>query len=330
MIKRENTTIKINKQFSDDINEGLSAPSKFLPSKYFYNEIGDDLFVQIMNMPEYYLSRAELEIFADKTQELINSFDIDPTTYFELIELGAGDGTKTKHLLQALIQQGYNFKYFPIDISQNALDQLEANLDNEFGQLNFSTKQGDYFEVLSSFKTSSHKKVVLFLGSNIGNLTDDLSSKFLYELGSNLNTDDRLLLGTDLIKTKDIVLPAYDDDAGITARFNLNLLQRINTELGGNFDLSKFKHLAEYTTAEGIAKSYLVSLDNQFVFIESIGKMFYFETGEKIHTEISRKYNDEVVQSIIKNTDFVLEAKITDSKSYFADYILKRINRPGA
>jgi L-histidine N-alpha-methyltransferase len=220
----------MTEQFKTDVSVGLRSTPKRLSSKYFYDKIGDALFVQIMNMPEYYLTRSEFEIFSKQTQKLIDSFEIQKDNYFELIELGAGDGTKTKELLKELVGQKYNFDYFPIDISQNALNHLDGALKNEIPDLNVQSKRGDYFQVLSSFKNSNHKKVVLFLGSNIGNLNDDLAHKFIYQLGANIKPDDVLLLGVDLIKSRDIVLPAYNDAAGITSRFNLNLLQRINNE----------------------------------------------------------------------------------------------------
>lgn len=275
-------------------------------------------------MPEYYLTRAEFEIFSKKTQDLIDSFEINKNEKFQLIELGAGDGTKTKELLKELVIQNFNFEYIPIDISQHTLDKLETSLNTELPNLKVNQKQGDYFEVLSSFKEGGVKKIVLFLGSNIGNLTDDLSAKFLYELGGNLDKNDRLLLGVDLIKSREIVLPAYNDKQGITAKFNLNLLTRINKELGGNFDRNLYKHLPEYNEEEGIAKSYIVSTANQKVDIKSINQSFEFKEGEKIHTEISRKYNDDIINKITKHTDFNVENKILDSKAYFADYILKR------
>jgi len=314
----------MNDQFKIDIQEGLSSEPKFLSSKYFYDEIGDELFVDIMNMPEYYLTRSEFEIFSKKTQELINSFGIEKNEKFQLIELGAGDGTKTKELLKELVSQDYNFNYVPIDISQHTLDKLENSLSNEIPKLSVTQKQGDYFEVLSSFKEGDTKKIVLFLGSNIGNLNDELSAKFLYQLGSNLNKNDKLLLGVDLIKSVDIVLPAYNDSQGITARFNLNLLSRINKELGGDFIIEAFQHKPEYTIEEGIAKSFLVSTKKQSVYISSIDSTFNFEEGEKIHTEISRKYNDTIINKITANTDFSIGTKITDSKQYFANYVLTR------
>ncbi len=310
--------------FKEEIKQGLSAIPKTLPSKYFYNKIGDALFVQIMNLPEYYLTRSEFDIFKNKTQQLIDAFGIDKNTHFELIELGAGDGTKTKELLKVLDAQKYRFDYIPIDISANALAQLKNNLAKELPNVSVKTQQGDYFNVLHSLKENNNPKVMLFLGSNIGNMDDEIATEFIYNLGANLQKGDKLLLGADLIKSKEIVLPAYNDTQGITAKFNLNLLDRINTELNADFNTSQFKHQPEYNEEEGIAKSFIVSTSDQEVTVQQLNKTFHFKEGEKIHTEISRKYNDILIQQIIANTSFTLDTKIMDSKAYFADYILTR------
>jgi L-histidine N-alpha-methyltransferase len=314
----------MNENFKNEVHEGLSSDPKFLPSKYFYDKKGDALFVEIMNLPEYYLTRSELEIFQNKTQELIDSIGVQTDSYFELIELGAGDGIKTKELLRELDKQNYNFDYFPIDISSNALKLLEQDLNTQIPNLRVQTRQGDYFEVLASLKNSKQPKVVLFLGSNIGNMQDQMAFKFIYNLGANLQPGDKILLGVDLIKAQEIVLPAYNDKKGITAKFNLNLLYRINKELGANFNLNHFEHQPEYTEKEGIAKSCIVSTTNQTVEINATGNSYTFAEGEKIHTEISRKYNDQLIENIIANTNFSIQTKILDSKAYFADYILKR------
>lgn len=314
----------MSKQFKKDVERGLSQLPKTLPSKYFYDAIGDALFAQIMHLPEYYLTRAELEIFTTKSDQIIDSFQIEKDTYFELIELGAGDGLKTKELLKSLQKRGFNFDYFPVDISQNVLDILEANLKKEIPNLGIQKQQGDYFEILAALKNSPHPKVILFLGSNIGNMTDDIAAQFIYDLGSNLSRNDKLLLGVDLIKDAAIVLPAYNDSKGITRDFNLNLLRRINKELGGNFELEQFNHTPEYSKEEGIAKSFLTSLRKQAVYIAALDKTFEFEAGEKIATEVSRKYNDEIIKQLIKNTDFTVLKKLTDEKAYFANYIFTR------
>lgn len=310
--------------FKEEIKQGLTATPKTLPSKYFYNKIGDALFVQIMNLPEYYLTRSEFDIFKNKTQQLIDAFGIDKNTHFELIELGAGDGTKTKELLKVLDTQNYRFDYMPIDISANALAQLKNNLAKELPNVSVKTQQGDYFNVLHSLKENNNPKVMLFLGSNIGNMDDEIATEFIYNLGANLQKGDKLLLGADLIKSKEIVLPAYNDAQGITAKFNLNLLDRINTELNADFNTSQFKHQPEYNEAEGIAKSFIVSTSDQEVTVQQLNTTFHFKEGEKIHTEISRKYNDALIQQIIANTSFTLDTKIMDTNAYFADYILTR------
>ena len=311
-------------QFKKDVDKGLSDFPKTLPSKYFYDKNGDELFVQIMNLPEYYLTRAEHEIFKEQKYEILQKLELDPNQHFELIELGAGDGTKTKELLEVLDNDGYKFDYIPIDISKNALDQFENELNIEFPNLSVKKKQGDYFDVLTSLYETHYPKVVFFLGSNIGNMSDDLASKFIYKLGESLRPNDKLFLGVDLIKPASIVLPAYSDSRGITKAFNINLLSRINNELDGNFNTNSFLHEAKYSEDDGIAKSYLVSVKKQTVSLNASGKKYHFEHGEKILMEISRKYNDKILSQILKDTDFVITDKFTDSKGYFADYILKR------
>lgn len=310
--------------FKQDVDKGLSSDPKTLPSKYFYDEKGDALFVKIMHMPEYYLTRAEMEIFKTKSGDIISELGLKKDSYFELIEMGAGDGTKTKELLAELDKQGYQFDYLPIDISPFALDGLEKMLAKDLPNVSVKIQAGDYFNILESLKDSPNPKVVLFLGSNIGNMKDSIASRFLYDLGANLKKGDKLLLGVDLIKSEEIVLPAYNDNKGITREFNLNLLRRINRELGADFSVDDFCHAPEYTEEEGIAKSFLQSKKAQVVTIRSLGKSYSFEEGERIHTEISRKYSDDVLQKIIAPTDFVISGCLTDSKSYFADYILTR------
>ena len=237
--------------------------------------------------------------------------------------MGAGDGFKNKELLKLLEKEAYNFDFFPIDFSQNALDNLKKTLQAELPSVSVKTKQGDYFKVLESFKHSKHQKVILFLGSNIGNMTDDLASIFMQNLSANLSLGDKLLLGLDLIKSKDIVLPAYNDSKGVTAAFNLNLLQRINTELKGDFVLKNFKHLPAYHEKEGIARSFLISTKDQDVYIGALHKTFHFTKDEKIHVEVSRKYNDDILNIIITDTQFKISIKLSDSNNYFSNYILE-------
>ncbi|MGL1888383.1 MAG: L-histidine N(alpha)-methyltransferase [Reichenbachiella sp.] len=309
-------------QFKQTVDEGLRKTPKQLPSKYFYDKKGDALFVKIMQMPEYYLTRAEHEIFRDKTNDLIESLGLCSSEHKELIELGAGDGTKTFELLNALREVEYPFEYCPVDISKNALNLLESAVNKQCPGLKVTPLQGDYFEVLEKLKDSDHKKVVLFLGSNIGNLHDDQASQFLKLLRDTLNVGDKLLLGVDLLKSKDIVLPAYNDKEGITREFNLNLLHRINRELDADFEVESFEHRPEYDEEIGIAESYLESLQEQTVRINGTG-VYTFKKGERIHTEISRKYNDAILARILEGTGFTITAKLMDQNELFADYILE-------
>lgn len=312
----------MNAKFYSDVIHGLQSQPKSLPSKYFYDRKGSKLFVEIMNLPEYYLTRSELEIFREKTQQLIHGLSLEKNNYFELIELGAGNGLKSLELVKELNEQKYAFEYVPIDISKKALDLLQDRFSHSVPGVRVNAKKGDYFQILDELKKNSHPKVILFLGSTLGNMTDERAGRFIYRLGENLKPGDQLLLGLDLIKEKEIVLPAYDDELGVTREFNLNLLERINRELDANFNLKQFEHVPEYSEQEGIARSYLKSKTRQIVKIGS--EEILFDKDEKVHVEISRKYNDEVLKNIISETDFVIHDKIYDSKKYFANYILVR------
>lgn len=309
-------------QFKIDVEEGLSASPKRLSSKYFYDEIGDELFVKIMNMPEYYLTDAEMEIFQSQSEILAESL-APKKGAFDLIELGAGDGTKTIHLLRTLLKS-YDFVYKPIDISLHALDSLKQDLSELLPELKIEPQQGDYFDVLNSIASNVNPKVILFLGSNLGNMLDHNAARFLVSLDKAMNNGDSLLLGLDQKKSASIVLPAYNDAAGITKAFNLNLLTRINRELNANFDINQFDHSPEYDEEEGVAKSFITSKKDQSVTIGSLNTTYNFKAGERIHTEISRKYTEEILDELIRETDLSIEIILQDQKKLFADYILKK------
>lgn len=317
--------IAINRAFAEDVLYGLSQSPKRLSSKYFYDTKGDALFAQIMDSPEYYLTNCEFEIISQQTPQLVTAFGINTATHFDLIELGAGNGKKTLELLKFLCKNGYDFTYKPIDISANVLVLLEQKIRSVLPEIQIEPLQGEYFEVLQSLGQSDAQKIVLFLGSNIGNLLDEKASQFVKQLSENLVLGDKVLIGVDLIKSEKIILPAYNDSQGLTRNFNLNLLERINRELGGNFDLSKFEHVPYYKEKEGIAKSYLKSLAQQDVFIEAIKTTFSFDAEECIHTEISRKYNDKIMNAILSQSSLEIANKFVDSKLYFADYLAIKV-----
>ena len=312
----------MNQQFLTEVLAGLQSTPKTLPSKYFYDAKGDALFVEIMNCPEYYLTDAELDIFTYQTAGIVAELGLQKDVPFDLIELGAGDGTKTFHLLKHLLNKGFSFTYHPVDFSSNALVQLEKSLAEKLPDLEITPEQGDYFSILEGLKKGIKPMIVLFLGSSIGNMKDERAGDFIYRLGESLNPNDKLFLGVDIIKDPAIIAAAYNDAGGITSRFNLNLLDRINQELGGNFAVENFVHAPEYDAENGVALSYLQSLKEQTVSIN--GTDIPFAKGEKIHTEISCKYNDDILTNIISRTDFRITGRLTDSKGYFTDYVLTR------
>ncbi len=314
----------IETQFARDILAGLSAAPKTLPSKYFYDAVGDKIFVQIMHMPTYYLTRAELEIFTEQKSSIVKSVMGNDSSRIQIVELGAGDGLKTKELLHGFEDNKAGYEYVAIDISANALKMLEKRLSEALPEMEMSALAGDYFTMLGSLKNDSKRKLVLFLGSNIGNMRDEVAANFMQNLCKHLSVGDKILLGVDKIKAADIVLPAYDDPQGITRDFNLNLLTRINNELGANINLHDFEHLATYEEEEGIARSFLVSKIEQEVRIEALDKIFKFEAGEKIQTETSRKYNEEILEKILADTDLKVVEKFTDCKSLFVDFLLEK------
>jgi L-histidine N-alpha-methyltransferase len=315
---------EINQQFLADVQEGLSGEPKKLPSKYFYDATGDKLFVEIMNLPEYYLTNAEHEILREQTAQIIQSLNLDPLQEFELIELGAGDGTKTKEILYYLQNNSYNYSYRPVDISQHALDSLKGNLKEEMPGLRIKPLQGDYFDALSSIKGNDLPKVILFLGSNMGNMYDENAKKFMLQLSQQLEKGDKVFVGLDRIKAVEIVLPAYNDSQGVTAKFNLNLLTRINRELGANFQVGQFEHAPSYTEESGIARSALRSLTKQSVYLKTLDRHFNFSAGELVHTEISRKYNRSILESVLKDSGFSITKEFRDSKEFFSNWLLAK------
>ena len=308
-------------QFAKDVAKGLSQRPKRLSSKYFYDEIGDKLFQDIMAMPEYYLTNAEYEIFENHKADILNLFE---GKAFDLIELGAGDGTKTKVLLNHFLEKGADFQYLPIDISDNALLLLENDLRENLPNLKVNPLQGDYFEVLEKLAGESQKpKVVLFLGANIGNFSRQQAVEFLEALHDTLNKGDLLLIGFDLKKDPATILDAYNDKAGITAAFNLNLLRRINRELGADFDLKAFKHWENYDPITGATRSFIVSTKKQKVTIEALDMAFRFEAWEAIDVELSQKYSLGEIDHLAEITGFETKTHFFDQRNYFVDAIWK-------
>ncbi len=226
--------------FKEDIAAGLNADQKYLPSRYFYDAEGDKIFQEIMKMPEYYLTKAEFEILSTQAEDILAAIKANGRE-FDLVEFGAGDGYKTKILIEKLIAAGANFRYIPIDISKDVLVNLKADFQKLFPHLEIRPENSEYFQALEEINNKSQNpKVVLFLGSSIGNFREDSTVKFLNGLNNKLNKGDYAFIGFDLKKNPKIILDAYNDKQGITKSFNLNLLKRINRELGADFDIRCF------------------------------------------------------------------------------------------
>lgn len=317
-------TKNFTSEFEKEVFEGLTAYPKHLSSKYFYDEIGDKLFQDIMAMPEYYLTDCEFNILDANKSEISALFQADNVP-FSLFELGAGDGKKTKILLNHLVENKTVFDYRPIDISQNALDQLEASLKAEIPNLEVNPIQGTYFETLRDInQANGRKKIILFLGSNIGNLLHEQAVDFLNNLRDSINEGDLVFMGFDQKKHPQTILDAYNDQTGITAAFNKNILRRINRELDGNFDLDKFIHWEVYDPETGTAKSFLVATAPVSVTIERLGLEIRLNQWETIHTEISQKYDDAVVEWLADKSGLSIVSQFRDAQQHYKNYVFKK------
>jgi dimethylhistidine N-methyltransferase len=310
--------------FRNEVLTGLTDFPKHLSSKYFYDKKGDRLFQDIMAMPEYYLTGCEMEIISTHTQTIGELFR-DRENGLDLIELGAGDGKKTKVLLDYMTKNSFNFIYKPIDISENALELLSKALATEMPNLNIDAEVGEYFEVLERLKGfNKRKKVIIVLGSNIGNLLHPIAIEFLSKLKDSMLKQDLLFMGFDQKKDPQTILDAYNDATGITEAFNKNILTRINRELGGNFDVQNFKHWETYNPETGTAKSYLVAMEAMEVKVDKLDLTINLDQWETIHTEISQKYDDKIVEWLAEQAGLEIVTSFSDGKGYYKNYVFRR------
>jgi len=308
-----------NQQFCDDVLKGLTSTNKCLQAKYFYDTTGDELFQKIMGSPEYYPTNCELEIFTQQTRELAKALIADGSP-FDLIELGAGDAMKSTHLLRHLLNEEANFRYVPIDISGHVIGYLKDTLPATLPGLQLIGLTGEYFTMLKeAADLSPRRKVVLFLGSNIGNMPVAEAEQFCMELRNHLAKGDSVLMGVDLKKHPKTILAAYNDAQGYTREFNLNLLTRINRELGADFDLSQFEHYPTYDPETGSCKSYLISLADQQVNV--CGQIVNFTKDEYIYMEISQKYTVAQTNYMAAFSGFKPVHHFYDSKNWFLDAV---------
>lgn len=299
--------------------EGLTASPKRLPAKFFYDEAGSDLFEQITQLPEYYLTRTESAIFESCAAEILRAAGPSLT----LAELGAGTATKTCILIAELLHLQSRALFYPVDVSASALNLAVRQLGEQFPQLRVNPIVADYTTGVPALTRINGRKLVLYIGSSIGNFEPEEAIGILRRIRRSLRPGDAMLLGTDLAKSPKILLPAYDDADGVTAAFNKNILARMNRELEGDFHLERFRHVALWNRRDSRMEMHLESTEAQRVFLAAIDLDVPFAAGERIHTENSYKYTQEMIDTILRESGFRLEHTWTDHKKWFGVHLAR-------
>lgn len=300
-----------------EILEGLKRREKCISSKYLYDDIGSKIFQEIMSMSEYYLFDAEHEILRSQSEDIHRHLPFDD--HYSVVELGAGDGTKTIEFLKVLRQDPLFNKYIPVDISSEATTQIQETLSSTLPDLKVSPIIGNYHNALAQFVPENEAVLVLNLGSNIGNFNQPTIESLVQSFGRDLRSGDAMLVGMDLRKNPNDIAKAYNDSEGITKRFNFNLLTRLNRDLGGNFDLSAFDFYSFYNPDTGEVRSYLISLKDQDVHFTKTDDVIHFDQFEYIHTEISKKFNFEEIRHLASIGGFSDLHNFVDKGNRFAD-----------
>ncbi len=312
-------------QFAEEVVKGLSMEQKRLPSWLIYDDKGSILFQEINDLEGYHPTYCETDIF-QKHKEAIG--EIISNQPLNLIELGAGDGRKTTILLEHFIRRKLEIDYIPIDVSEGAIKNLSKSLENRFGNdsLRFHGLVADYFQGIDWLSANSSKRnLVLFLGSSVGNFDINSAVHFLKHLRESLNENDLVLIGFDLMKDPKLLHAAYNDPKGVFQNFNLHLLDRINEELGGNFNTKKFIQSGTYNAKTRAVESYVYSVEEQTVSLNSVEKEFHFDLWEGIQTEHSYKYTKPIIEKLAKDSGFQIVNHFFDDNKYFVDSLWKPI-----
>lgn len=300
---------------AEEIEAGLGARPKTIPCRFLYDEVGSELFEQICDVPEYYLTRTEHSILAERAAEIADCFD-GPLT---LAELGSGSSTKTRLLIEACLHAHGSLRYVPVDISSEILEASSLALLDDYQSLEVRAIATEYREGLRHVRKETERpKLIAWLGSSIGNLTRDEAAAFLRSVRSAMSPHDRVLLGIDLRKATHELEAAYDDAVGVTSRFSLNLLHRLNRELDADFDVASFRHSAVYHADEGRVHIELVSERAQRVHIGALDMHFEFAAGEGIHTENSFKYSFEEIEKLSAAAGLQVSRGWTDADERFS------------
>jgi len=305
--------------YAEDVQLGLFGSQKTLPCKLFYDRAGSALFEQITRLPEYYPTRTELEILCGHGAEIAKEVRPGVT----VVELGSGTATKTTTLLQAFSRRQMRVPYVPVDISPAALAEAQERVQSQCTRVSVRPVVADFSQGFGFLRNIRGRKLVLYLGSSIGNFDPGPAVEMLSQIRSQLAAGDALLLGTDLVKDPSILVPAYDDAQGITAQFNKNILARLNRELGANFDLSFFSHIAAWSPVKSRIEIYLESLRPQVVDLGLLNSRVKLANGERIHTENSYKYTMPMVREMLELSGFSLDASWFDDRTWFALHLAR-------
>ncbi len=304
---------------ASEVYAGLLKRPKSLPPKLFYDATGSELFERITELPEYYLTRTERSILTNHAQEMIASAGAD----LSIIELGAGTASKTRLLIRAALDRQTQLDFYPIDVSHAALDEARAHLNGDFPGLRVVPVVADYSHGLGQLTNLPGRKLLLYLGSSIGNFEPMQAGAMLRMMRSSLRPGDALLLGTDMVKPAEILVPAYNDAAGVTAEFNKNILSHINRELDADFRPDDFRHFALWNPECSRMEMHLESTRPQVVHLRQLGTRIHLNKGERIHTENSYKFTPGIVDSILDMAGFVPEQTWTDDKGWFALHLAR-------
>lgn len=301
--------------FRSDVEHGLSASPKMIPPKYFYDEKGSQLFERITELEAYYPTRTEAAILAQSGEDILDAMGENVT----VVELGSGSSSKTRLLLDILSHRQQRVDYVPIDISPTVVTEFGEQLLADYPSLHIRGLICDYHQALGALREEAdQRRLYLFLGSSLGNYTPPQAVQLLQEVRLAMGPQDRLLLGLDLKKDPALLTRAYDDDQGVTAAFNLNLLERINRELGGKFDLERFRHQAFYNEKEGRIEMHLESLVLQIVPVEGLKRSFTFRQGETVHTENSYKFDRRGIEAMLASCGLAIERQFMDQRQWFS------------
>jgi L-histidine N-alpha-methyltransferase len=301
-------------EMAHEVRTGLTSKPKELAPKYFYDERGSQLFERITELPEYYPTRAEREILSTRCGEILDAAGAPGT----LVELGSGSAAKTRHLLSAMEDAGCLEVFVPVDISEEITHETATSLVEEYPELSVSGLVCDFEQDLELIPDTEGGRMIAFLGGTIGNLYPDPRREFLSRIAALLGPDDRLLLGTDLVKDTARLEAAYNDSAGVTAEFNKNVLEVLNRELGADFDLDAFQHVAHFDEAKAWMDIGLRSTADQTIRIAGLDLTVRFEAGERMRTEISAKFTRERLDQIYRDSGLEMSGWFTDAAGDYA------------